>query len=147
MEPGHTLTIGGLAIPHDRGCVAHSDGDVLLHTVTDALLGALALPDIGQLYPDTDPAWKGASSDRFLLDAAERVRRAGYRIGNIDATIIAQRPKLSPFKEQIRENVCRLLDIPLGDLNLKAKTHEKVDSLGENRSIAAEAVVLLIRDQ
>lgn len=141
------MTIGGVSIPHDRGCVAHSDGDVLLHTVTDALLGALSLPDIGQLYPDTDPRWKGASSDRFLLDAAERVRAAGYRIGNLDATIIAQRPKLSPHKETIRRNVCALLDIPLGDFNLKAKTHENVDSLGENRSIAAEAVVLLFKEE
>eukprot|EP00887_Chlorella_sp_A99_P002254 scaffold10.g2254.t1 len=146
LEPGYKLIIGGIDIPHDRGCVAHSDGDVLLHTVVDAILGALCLPDIGQLFPDTDPQWKGARSDVFLREAVRLMRERGYRVGNIDCTIIAQRPKLSPHKETIRQNLCALLDADPSVVNIKAKTHEKVDSLGENRSIAAEAVVLLLRE-
>jgi len=146
LEPGYPLIIGGIDIPHDRGCVAHSDGDVLLHTVVDAILGGLSMPDIGQLFPDNDPKWKGARSDIFLKEAVRLMREQGYSIGNIDCTIIAQRPKLSPHKEVIRENLCRLLDAHPSVVNIKAKTHEKVDSLGENRSIACEAVVLLVRD-
>lgn len=146
LEPGYPLIIGGIDIPHDRGCVAHSDGDVLLHTVVDAILGGLSLPDIGQLFPDTDPKWKGARSDIFLKEAVRLMRERGYTIGNIDCTIIAQRPKLSPHKEAIRENLCRLLEAHPSVVNIKAKTHEKVDSLGENRSIACEAVVLLLRE-
>ncbi len=119
---------------------------MLLHTVVDALLGALCLPDIGQLFPDTDPRWKGAASDVFLTEAVRLMRERGYRVGNIDCTVIAERPKLSPHKEAIRANLCRLLGAHASCVNLKAKTHEKVDSLGENRSIAAEAVVLLLRD-
>ncbi|KAG7670430.1 hypothetical protein Ndes2437A_g04953 [Nannochloris sp. 'desiccata'] len=145
LEPGYPLIIGGIDIPHDRGCVAHSDGDVLLHTVTDALLGGLSLPDIGQIFPDNDPKWKGARSDIFVKEAVKLMRERGYTIGNIDCTIIAQRPKLSPHKEAIRENLCRLLEAHPSCVNIKAKTHEKVDSLGENRSIACEAVVLMIK--
>ena len=145
LEPGYPLIIGGIDIPHDRGCVAHSDGDVLLHTVTDALLGALNLPDIGQIFPDNDPKWKGARSDIFVKEAVRLMKERGYTIGNIDCTIIAQRPKLSPHKETIRENLCALLEAHSSVVNIKAKTHEKVDSLGENRSIACEAVVLLMK--
>lgn len=145
LEPGYPLIIGGIDIPHDRGCVAHSDGDVLLHTVVDAILGALSLPDIGQLFPDTDPKWKGARSDIFLTEAVRLMKERGYTLGNIDCTIIAQRPKLSPHKETIRSNLCQLLQAHPSVVNIKAKTHEKVDSLGENRSIACEAVVLLIK--
>ena len=147
LEPGYPLIIGGIDIPHDRGCVAHSDGDVLLHTVVDAILGGLSLPDIGQLFPDNDPQWKGARSDVFLNEAVRLMKERGYKIGNIDCTIIAQRPKLSPHKEAIRENLCRLLGAHPSVVNIKAKTHEKVDSLGENRSIACEAVVLLLKDE
>lgn len=146
LEPGYPLIIGGIDIPHDRGCVAHSDGDVLLHTVVDAILGALSLPDIGQIFPDTDPKWKGARSDVFLKEAVRLMKEKGYTIGNIDCTIIAQRPKLSPHKETIRSNLCQLLQAHPSVVNIKAKTHEKVDSLGENRSIACEAVVLLIKE-
>ena len=145
LEPGYPLIIGGIDIPHDRGCVAHSDGDVLLHTVTDAILGGLILPDIGQIFPDNDPKWKGARSDIFVKEAVKLMRERGYTIGNIDCTIIAQRPKLSPHKELIRENLCKLLEAHPSVVNIKAKTHEKVDSLGENRSIACEAVVLLLK--
>jgi len=146
LEEGYPLIIGGVDIPHTVGCVAHSDGDVLLHTVVDAVLGALCLPDIGQLFPDNDPKWKGASSDIFMKEAVKLMKEHGYTIGNIDCTIIAQRPKLSPHKENIRNNLCALLEADPSVVNIKAKTHEKVDSLGENRSIACHAVVMLIRE-
>nr|AMW77341.1 2-C-methyl-D-erythritol 2,4-cyclodiphosphate synthase [Isodon rubescens] len=145
LEPGYPLIIGGINIPHDRGCEAHSDGDVLLHCVVDAILGALGLPDIGQIFPDTDPKWKGAASSVFMEEAVRLMHEAGYELGNLDATLILQRPKLSPHKEAIRANLCKLLGADPSVVNLKAKTHEKVDSLGENRSIAAHTVVLLFR--
>ncbi|KAK6947834.1 2-C-methyl-D-erythritol 2,4-cyclodiphosphate synthase [Dillenia turbinata] len=145
LEPGYPLIIGGINIPHDRGCEAHSDGDVLLHCVVDAILGALGLPDIGQIFPDTDPKWKGAASSVFMKEAVKLMHEAGYELGNLDATLILQRPKLSPHKEAIRANLCELLGADPSVVNLKAKTHEKVDSLGENRSIAAHTVVLLMK--
>jgi 2-C-methyl-D-erythritol 2,4-cyclodiphosphate synthase len=145
LEPGYPLIIGGINIPHDRGCEAHSDGDVLLHCVVDAILGALGLPDIGQIFPDTDPKWKGAASSVFIKEAVRLMHEAGYEIGNLDATLILQRPKLSPHKERIKANLSELLGADLSVVNLKAKTHEKVDSLGENRSIAAHTVVLLMK--
>lgn len=145
LEPGYPLIVGGINIPHDRGCEAHSDGDVLLHCVVDAILGALGLPDIGQIFPDNDPKWKGAPSSLFIKEAVRLMHEAGYEIGNLDATLILQRPKVSPHKEAIRENLCELLGADPTAVNLKAKTHEKVDSLGENRSIAAHTVVLLMR--
>ncbi|GLU05853.1 hypothetical protein SLE2022_229300 [Rubroshorea leprosula] len=145
LEPGYPLIIGGIDIPHDRGCEAHSDGDVLLHCVVDAILGALGLPDIGQIFPDSDPKWKGAPSSVFIKEAVRLMHEAGYEIGNLDATLILQRPKLSPQKEAIRANLSELLGADPSVVNLKAKTHEKVDSLGENRSIAAHTVILLMR--
>ncbi|KAF8412190.1 hypothetical protein HHK36_000150 [Tetracentron sinense] len=145
LEPGYSLIIGGINIPHDRGCEAHSDGDVLLHCVVDAILGALGLPDIGQIFPDSDPKWKGAASSVFIKEAVRLMHEAGYELGNLDATLILQRPKLSPHKEAIRTNLSELLGADPSVVNLKAKTHEKVDSLGENRSIAAHTVVLLMR--
>ncbi|KAI3431472.1 hypothetical protein D9Q98_004524 [Chlorella vulgaris] len=145
LEEGYPLIVGGVQIPHTVGCVAHSDGDVLLHTVVDAILGALCLPDIGQLFPDNDPKWKGARSDVFLKEAVRLMQERGYAIGNIDCTIIAERPKMSPHKETIRDNLCQLLGAHPSVVNIKAKTHEKVDSLGENRSIACHAVVMLLR--
>ncbi|KAK2664148.1 hypothetical protein Ddye_002722 [Dipteronia dyeriana] len=145
LEPGYPLIIGGINIPHDRGCEAHSDGDVLLHCVVDAILGALGLPDIGMIFPDNDPKWKGAPSSVFIKEAVRLMHEAGYEIGNLDATLILQRPKLSPHKEAIKANLSELLGTDSSVLNLKAKTHEKVDSLGENRSIAAHTVVLLMK--
>ncbi|KAI4376141.1 hypothetical protein MLD38_013932 [Melastoma candidum] len=145
LEPGYPLIIGGIDIPHDRGCEAHSDGDVLLHCVVDAILGALGLPDIGQIFPDNDPKWKGAPSAVFVAEAVRLMHEAGYEIGNLDATLILQRPKISPHKENIRANLAKLLGADLSVVNLKAKTHEKVDSLGENRSIAAHTVILLMK--
>nr|AEV89963.1 2-C-methyl-D-erythritol 2 [Humulus lupulus] len=145
LEPGYPLIIGGINIPHEKGCEAHSDGDVLLHCVVDAILGALGLPDIGQIFPDSDPKWKGAASSVFIKEAVRLMDEAGYELGNLDATLILQRPKLSPHKEAIRANLSELLGADPAVVNLKAKTHEKVDSLGENRSIAAHTVVLLMK--
>ncbi|ESR52711.1 hypothetical protein CICLE_v10021991mg [Citrus x clementina] len=145
LEPGYPLIIGGINVPHERGCEAHSDGDVLLHCVVDAILGALGLPDIGQIFPDSDPKWKGAPSSVFIKEAVRLMDEAGYEIGNLDATLILQRPKLSPYKETIRTNLSELLGADPTVVNLKAKTHEKVDSLGENRSIAAHTVILLMK--
>uniref|UniRef100_Q9CAK8-2 Isoform 2 of 2-C-methyl-D-erythritol 2,4-cyclodiphosphate synthase, chloroplastic n=1 Tax=Arabidopsis thaliana TaxID=3702 RepID=Q9CAK8-2 len=137
LEPGYPLIIGGIVIPHDRGCEAHSD--------VDAILGALGLPDIGQIFPDSDPKWKGAASSVFIKEAVRLMDEAGYEIGNLDATLILQRPKISPHKETIRSNLSKLLGADPSVVNLKAKTHEKVDSLGENRSIAAHTVILLMK--
>ncbi|XP_058772965.1 2-C-methyl-D-erythritol 2,4-cyclodiphosphate synthase, chloroplastic [Vicia villosa] len=145
LEPGYPLIIGGINIPHDRGCEAHSDGDVLLHCVVDAILGALGLPDIGQIFPDNDPKWKGCDSSVFVHESVRLMHEAGYDIGNLDATLILQRPKLSPHKDAIKANLSALLGVDSSVVNIKAKTHEKVDSLGENRSIAAHTVVLLMK--
>lgn len=145
LEFGLPLVLCGVLLEHDRGCAAHSDGDAVYHTVTDAVLGALALPDIGQIFPDTDAHWKQATSDVFVRAARELMEKRGYRISNLDVTIILERPKLSPHKERMRENLVRLLGAPREVINIKAKTHEKVDSLGENRSVGCHAVVLLER--
>ena len=144
LESDLPLIVGGVKLEHDRGCAAHSDGDVVYHAVTDALLGALAMEDIGQLFPDNDQKWKGADSRIFVEEAIKRVTDAGYRVGNVDVTVILQRPKLGPHKQSIRGNLADLLGCALDQVNLKGKTHEKVDSLGENRSIACHVVALLI---
>lgn len=144
LEPGYPLVVGGETLDHDRGCVAHSDGDVVYHAVTDALLGALGQEDIGQLFPDTDPTWRGADSRLFVRAAVDRMRQAGYRVGNLDITVILQSPKLSPHKEAMRANLARLLGVERGAVNLKGKTHERVDALGENRAIACHVVVMLV---
>lgn len=147
---GRPFVLGGILLrdpTFTRGPVAHSDGDVLLHAVTDALLGALALPDIGQLFPDTAKAHEGQDSADFLLAAKAAVVNAGYRIGNLDCTVILQRPKLSPVKGLIREKIAKLLDIPMDWVNLKGKTHEQVDAVGESRAVEAHVVVVLFRDE
>ncbi|MFA9480417.1 2-C-methyl-D-erythritol 2,4-cyclodiphosphate synthase [Phycisphaerales bacterium AB-hyl4] len=146
LEPDLPLIVGGEQLAHDRGCAAHSDGDVVYHAVTDAVLGALGQEDIGQLFPDTDAEWKGADSRIFVEEAAKRMRDAGYAIGNLDVTVILQRPKLGPHKMAIRENLAELLGCAVEQVNLKGKTHEKVDALGENRAIACHVVVLLKRE-
>ena len=146
LEPGHDLIVGGEKFEHDRGCDAHSDGDVVYHAVTDAILGALGQDDIGQLFPDTDAEWKGADSRVFVDEAVKRMRDAGYAIGNIDITVILQRPKLSPHKAAIKANLAALLGCDESQVNIKGKTHEKVDALGENRAIACHVVVLIVRE-
>lgn len=142
---GRPLVIGGVRLDHDRGPVARSDGDVLLHAVTDAILGALALPDIGELFPDTDPRHEARDSAEFLAEALRLADEAGYRPVNLDATIVLERPKLAPRKAEIRANLARLLALPEDRVNVKGKTHERVDAVGEGRAIEAHAVVLMHR--
>lgn len=142
---GRPLIIGGIRIEHDLGPVGHSDGDALLHAVTDALLGALGEPDIGELFPDTSPKWKGADSAIFLQEAVSRMNSAGYELGNLDATIILQRPKIAPHKDAIRSRLAQQLGIEADQVNLKGKTHEKLDALGAGRGIAVHAVALLVK--
>ena len=143
-QPGvRPLILGGVTIPHDRGPVAHSDGDALLHAITDALLGAIGEPDIGQLFPDTDPRHDAQDSAVFLEEAVRRVHARGLAPTNIDATVILERPKLSPHKPQILANLARLLRLPPDRVNLKGKTHGRVDAVGEGRAVEVHVVVLL----
>lgn len=140
---GRPFILGGVRFDHPLGPVGHSDGDALYHAVTDAILGALALPDIGQLFPDTDPRHDGRDSADFLREGARRAAEAGWSIANLDATVILERPKLGPMKPAIRANLARLLDLPVERVNVKGKTHEKVDAVGEGRAVEVHAVVLL----
>jgi 2-C-methyl-D-erythritol 2,4-cyclodiphosphate synthase len=140
------LVIGGVLFEGGgMGPVGHSDADVLLHALTDALLGALGLPDIGQMFPDTDPRWRDADSGLFVREAVARVRGAGWEVANLDATVVAQRPKIGPRKAELRASLAALLGIDEGRINVKGKTHEGVDAVGEGRAIEAHAVVLLAR--
>lgn len=145
LGAGRPFVLGGLRIDHDRGPVGHSDGDALLHAVTDALLGALAEPDIGQLFPDRDPRWDGADSTIFLAEAVQRMRTHGFHVGNLDATIICERPKIGPVKASMRSRLAELLGVDVTAVNIKGKTHEKVDAVGEGRAIEVHVVVLLVR--
>ena len=142
---GRRLVIGGVEFDHDRGPVAHSDGDVLMHALTDALLGAIGAPDIGQLFPDNAPENAGRDSRDFLLEAARRVRASGWRLVNADMTVVCERPKMGARKAEVVANLSHILGVPAADLNLKGKTHERVDAVGEGRAIEAHAVVLLAR--
>jgi 2-C-methyl-D-erythritol 2,4-cyclodiphosphate synthase len=143
LEPGDALRVGGIDIPHDRRAVGHSDADVLLHAVTDALLGAASLGDIGQLFPDTDPANKGRDSAEMLRMAFARVRGAGYRVVNIDCIVFAQRPKLLPHREKIQRRLAQILEIDADNVGVKAKTGEHVGPVGREEAIMAECVALL----
>lgn len=142
---GRPLVIGGVRFEHERGPVGHSDGDVLLHAITDAILGALGLPDIGQLFSDTDPRWAGQDSALFVQEARRRMAEQGWAIANLDATLILERPKLGPRKEEVRKRVAEILGVDAAVVNVKGKTHESVDAVGEGRAIEAHAVVLLVR--
>ena len=143
LVPGRPLIIGGVTIPHSMGLLGHSDADVLLHAITDALLGAAALGDIGRHFPDTDAQFKGADSSVLLAEAARRVRAAGFEIGNVDSTVIAQAPKLAPHIAAMCEGIARTLGLAVGQVNVKAKTAEKIGPVGQGLSIEARAVVLL----
>ena len=145
LEPGLALVVGGVRIEHDRGAAAHSDGDVVYHAVTDAVLGALGEADIGQLFPDTELKWKGADSAVFVEAAAARMKAAGYHVGNVDVTVILERPRLGPHKGAIVANLARWLGCDVGRVNVKGKTHEGVDVLGKNGAIACHVVALLAR--
>ena len=142
---GYPLIIGGVPLPTDRGLVGHSDADVLSHAITDALLGAAALGDIGMLFPDSDPQWKGADSAVFLREAARRVRELGFTITHIDSTVILERPKLKDYRRAIRENLARTLEIDLDRVSVKFKTHERVGPVGELRSAEAQAIATITR--
>lgn len=147
-EPGSgPLRLGGVDVPHDRGLVGHSDADVLLHAVTDALLGALALPDIGELFPNTDPANRRRDSAGFLRLAHEKVREAGYELSNLDCVVSAQEPKLAPYKEAMRARIAGLLGVEADQIGLKAKTGEGVGPVGRGEAIDARCVVLLVSRQ
>ncbi|MGZ5787720.1 MAG: 2-C-methyl-D-erythritol 2,4-cyclodiphosphate synthase [Ramlibacter sp.] len=130
LVPGRKLVIGGVEIPFERGLLGHSDADVLLHAITDALLGAAALGDIGRHFPDTDERFRGADSAALLAEAARRVREQGLRIGNVDSTVIAQSPKLAPHIEAMRARIAQALDIAPANVNVKAKTAEKLGPVG-----------------
>jgi 2-C-methyl-D-erythritol 2,4-cyclodiphosphate synthase len=143
LVPGRKLIIGGVDIPFDRGLMGHSDADVLLHAITDALLGAAGLGDIGQHFPDTDAAFKGADSVKLLQEAMCRVRAAGFELGNLDSTVIAQAPKLAPHIPAMRTRIAQALSVQASQVNVKAKTAEKLGPVGEGLSMEARAVVLL----
>jgi 2-C-methyl-D-erythritol 2,4-cyclodiphosphate synthase len=145
LGPGAGLVIGGITIPHDRAAIGHSDADVLLHALTDALLGAAALGDIGEMFPDTDPANRGRDSADMLRRAAARVAEAGWRVMNLDCVVFAQRPKILPHRTAIRRRIAEILGIDDSAVWLKAKTGEGVGPIGEELAIAAECVVLIER--
>jgi 2-C-methyl-D-erythritol 2,4-cyclodiphosphate synthase len=143
--PGKPLIVGGVRLTHDRGPIAHSDGDVLLHAATDALLGAAGLPDIGQLFPDSDPRHAGRDSREFLSEANRRVGAAGYRVVSLDGTVILERPRIGTRKDEMRTVLAGLLGVEPSCVNVKGKSHEGVDATGEGRAIEAHVVVLLAR--
>jgi len=145
LVEGRPLILGGVSIPHARGLAGHSDADVVLHSVTDALLGAAGLGDIGDAYPDTDPKWKDANSQLFLADTLAKLNQRSWRIVNLDVTLFAQEPKLGPVKAMISESLARLLALPVDAVNVKAKTGEKVGHIGRGEAIGCHAVVLIER--
>ena len=147
IEVGRPLILGGIAIPSEFGLAGHSDADVLFHAVTDALLGSLALGDIGMHFPDTAIEWKGADSEKFLRHALHLVAGQGYTLVNVDSTIILERPKLKDFRSSIRDNLARVLGLPADCVGVKFKTAEKVGPVGEGRSCEALAAVLVSRTQ
>mmetsp|Transcript_565 Transcript_565/g.1050 ORF Transcript_565/g.1050 Transcript_565/m.1050 type:complete len:251 (-) Transcript_565:39-791(-) len=168
QEAGQPVVIGGVEITHkdqkwtdkdgkyvpageiyetQLGVVAHSDGDVVYHSIVDAIFGALTLPDIGQVFQDTDPRWKGCDSSKFMQHAYEVMTEYGYKIGNVDVTLILERPKVASFKPAMKENIVKLLDTTPGRVNIKARTHERVDSVGELRSLSCHVVLTLERIQ
>ena len=143
LVEGRDLIIGGVKIEHTLGLLGHSDADVLLHAVSDALLGAAGLGDIGKHFPDTDPKYKGADSLKLLENVAQKVQQAGYRVSNIDVTMIAQRPKLRPHIEQMERNIASAVGIDVSRINIKATTEEKLGFTGEELGMACHAVCLL----
>lgn len=143
LAAGRSLILGGVKIPYEKGLLGHSDADVLSHAVMDAVLGALSLGDIGKLFPDTDPAYEGADSLELMKKTAGLMREKGYHVGNVDAVIIAQEPKLSPYTQRMRENIAGALSCPAEDVSVKATTEEHLGFTGRGEGIAAQAVCLL----
>ena len=145
LMEGRPLFLGAVKIPYIKGLLGHSDGDALIHALCDALLGALALGDIGEHFPDTDPAYQGIASSHLLKSVKELLDKSGYKINNLDIIIIAQEPKLTPFKHQMKEKICALLDIGQDILNIKAKTNEGLDAVGHAEAIACFVTVSLMK--
>ncbi len=143
LVPGRPLIIGGVTVPYERGLLGHSDADVLLHAITDALFGAAALGDIGRHFPDTDANFAGADSRVLLRECVARLAKAGFTIENVDSTVIAQAPKLAPYIDAMRANIAEDLGLPLSRVNVKAKTNEKLGYLGRSEGMEAQAVALL----
>lgn len=143
LAEGRPLILGGVRIEHPRGLLGHSDADVVLHALTDALLGAAGLGDIGDAYPDTDPAWKDCDSRQFLAETLAKLNQAGWQVVNVDAIIFAQEPKLGPLKAVIRRSLSELLRLDLGCVNVKAKTGEQVGAIGRAEAIACQAAALI----
>lgn len=143
LAEGRPFILGGIEIEHDRGLLGHSDADVLLHTITDAALGAIGGGDIGKHFPDTDPEFKDADSRKLLTHIWEYVKEQGYELGNVDCTVIAQKPKLAPYIEQMRESIAGLLEADISQVNVKATTSEHLGFTGREEGIAALAVILL----
>jgi 2-C-methyl-D-erythritol 2,4-cyclodiphosphate synthase len=144
LVPGRPLVIGGVVIPYERGLLGHSDADVLLHAITDAVLGAAGLGDIGRHFPDTDPRFKGADSMLLLAEAAQRAAAQGWVIANVDSTVVAQAPRLATHIDAMRQRIAKALDLEISQVNVKAKTAEKLGPVGQGQSIEARAVVLLV---
>lgn len=144
LTEGRKLILGGVDIPFEKGLLGHSDADVLLHALMDALLGAAALGDIGKLFPDSDPAYEGADSRMLLAAVAKLLEDRHFRIGNVDCTVIAQRPKLAPYIPQMRENIAETLGVDLSCISVKATTEERLGFTGEGLGIAAQAIALLL---
>ena len=143
LEEGRRLVLGGVEFPGETGLKGHSDADVLIHAVIDALLGAAALGDIGSHFPDTDPQWKGADSAKLLAVVVKEIRAAGYQVGNIDVTVICERPKLRPCVEMIRERLASVMNVGKGRISVKGKTNEKMDDVGAGLGIEVHAVALI----
>ena len=143
LVEGRDLILGGVKIPYEKGLLGHSDADVLLHAVMDALLGAAALGDIGKHFPDTDPAYKGADSGKLLAAVKEKIAEAGYRVGNVDVTMIAQKPKLKDYIPQMVKNIAGILEVAEGQINVKATTEERLGFTGDGSGMSCHAVCLL----
>lgn len=146
LEAGRPLVLGGVTVPSDKGELGHSDGDVLLHAITDAVLGAAALGDIGRHFPPSDERWKGAASRLFLETALRLARDSGWELGNVDATVVLERPRLAPCMDSIRSSIASLCGLPLDAVSVKAKTSEGVNAVGQRQAVEAQAVVLIHRD-
>ncbi len=144
LGTGRPLILGGIEIPYDRGLIGHSDGDAVLHAITDAALGASGLGDIGELFPDDDPRFAGADSADLLSGAMEKVTEAGFRVGNLDVNVIAERPKLKPYKDKIAARVAEILKVKTSQVSIKAKTKEKLGPVGRNEAIEVHCVILLL---
>lgn len=144
LVTGRPLLLGGILVPFEKGLLGHSDGDVLLHAIGDALCGAAGLPDIGQLFPDTDAQWKNADSRKLLKQIKNRVDEAGWQVGNVDAVLIAQQPKISPYVEKMRESIAEILGVSTPFVNVRGKTAENMGALGAGEGMAVHAVCLLL---